>query len=209
MARSKKKTEEIKEKNPEKELEATPKNDSIKYKGTIGVSILKNGKVIKTNKFHNNGRYPLFQFLCECLRGNYKNAEPFRPKYISLFNVSSAEYVKYKNKNTTIDKLFNSDNRTTIGAISFKGTPYLNVSQEGINGIATLTYTFSIPFINLRNTDANAIALYGNENWDTSYINPSAYYINVNRDGDLTKLIGESLDSNYSILVDWTMTFEN
>ena len=73
MARSKKKTEEIKEKNSEKELEATPKNDSIKYKGTIGVSILKNGKVIKTNKFHNNGRYPLFQFLCECLRSNYKN----------------------------------------------------------------------------------------------------------------------------------------
>ena len=209
MARSKKKTEEIKEKNPEKELEATSKNDSIKYKGTIGVSILKNGKIIKTNKFHNNGRYPLFQFLCECLRGNYKNAEPFRPKYISLFNVSSAEYEKYKNGNTSINNLFNSGNRTTIGAISFKGTPYLNVSQDGINGTATLTYTFSIPFINLRNTDANAIALYGNENWDTSYINPSAYYINVNSDGKLTKLIGESLGSNYSVLVDWTMTFEN
>ena len=58
----------------------------INYKGVIKVKI-KNGKdkVIHSRQYTNNGALPLFQFLSDCLRGEYVSAEKYRPKAIVLF----------------------------------------------------------------------------------------------------------------------------
>ena len=210
MARKKKTTES---QVSEEEVKQETKN-AITYKGSVKVQLIKNGKVLKTHKLHNNGRYPVFQFLCECLRGNYVNADVERPKYISLFTVDSDTYSKYLKGNSTISisSLFNADNRASIGAATFKGTPKLEVTQStetDLNGSANLVYEFSIPSQNITDVNANAVCIYGTENWNSSFDNPSAYFFCTDDDGGLTKLIDRSIDNNYSILVEWTMTFKN
>ena len=56
----------------------TKENTTLKYSGTVNISILKKGKVIKQFKNHNEGTNNLFLFILNCLAGEYYEVD--RPK---------------------------------------------------------------------------------------------------------------------------------
>lgn len=70
MARRKKKTKAI-------EQQITP--TTIGYSGKINVNVTNRGKKVYSGTFHNIGGTKLFQFICQCLAGQYSSAESNRP----------------------------------------------------------------------------------------------------------------------------------
>lgn len=68
-------------KKKNKQVDITAKESStLKYSGTVNISILKKGKVIKQFKNHNEGTNNLFLFILNCLAGEYYEVD--RPKWI-------------------------------------------------------------------------------------------------------------------------------
>ena len=80
MGRKKKITEE-----PKKEVKVDTSSNSFSYTGKINVSLKKGNKTCFTKQFKNKGRWPLFYFFNMCLRGDYKTADFYRPKFINAF----------------------------------------------------------------------------------------------------------------------------
>ena len=58
-------------------------NQDIKYTGQVTVTIKQKDKIISQQTYHNNGKYELFRFLCECIAGKYNS--DLGPYYIRLF----------------------------------------------------------------------------------------------------------------------------
>ena len=55
-------------------------SSSIQYKGDVSISFIKKGKVVRKIKNHNEGKNSLFEFLLDCLAGNYYKSN--RPTWI-------------------------------------------------------------------------------------------------------------------------------
>ena len=74
-------------KNKKENTEVVKKQDtiSIGYSGKVKVTVVDDRKVVSRNVGHNAGGQPLFQFLAQCLCGNYENAEQSQPLKIRLF----------------------------------------------------------------------------------------------------------------------------
>ena len=80
---TKKQTIKNKKENPE----IVKKQDtiSIGYSGKVTVTVVDDRKVVSRKVGHNAGGQPLFQFLAQCLCGNYENTKPLQPLKIKLF----------------------------------------------------------------------------------------------------------------------------
>ena len=61
-------------------------NGAIGYSGQVTISAEANGQILFTKHFHNNGYKALFRFLCECLAGDYQDADKFKPVRIAFFH---------------------------------------------------------------------------------------------------------------------------
>ena len=56
----------------------------VKYTGTVTVQLVKNGRIVKSGKGHNEGKSELFKFLANCIAGNYVYNDC--PTYLSCYN---------------------------------------------------------------------------------------------------------------------------
>jgi len=76
----------------------TLNNQSVNYKGIVKVSIV-NGqnKTISTNTYYNNGTNNLFNFIANCIAGNYINHEKYRPCKIALYKAAATD-IKSENR---------------------------------------------------------------------------------------------------------------
>ena len=67
----------------------------VKYSGKVTIDIIRDGKTIKQFSNHNDGFKPLFNFIINCLAGNYIEAD--RPQKIYTFyideNVGKEKFV--------------------------------------------------------------------------------------------------------------------
>jgi hypothetical protein len=119
--------------------------NNIGYTGIVKLSQYTGGKKFSIAEIHNVGGKPLFNFLVDCLMGNFKEAAANRPVKIMLLNVEGT------GENTTIKAA------TDTGLISLLNAPEkLYSATEGI-----VRYSFMIPqeyFAN--NSRFNAIGLY-------------------------------------------------
>lgn len=181
--------------------------NTILYSGYVKISLVgPNGKVLLQKESHNSGKSPLFEFLSYCLVGNYYSE--LRPCRIRLFTKGTNESISTPR--------FDSDTCVSEAVLHEPGTQ-LNKESEAYQ----VTYHFKIPyaFISLDTTGSDAIiyklALYSNKNSSESDLDsPSATYLFTNTAGtdwadaaDAINLAG--LQSNYSIIVDWTMTIKD
>lgn len=181
--------------------------NTILYSGYVRVSLVgPNGKVLLQKESHNSGKSPLFEFLGYCLIGNYYSE--LRPCRIRLFTKGNDESVATPK--------FDTDTCVSEAVLHEPGTP-LAKGEDAYQA----TYHFKIPyaFISLDTTGSNAIiyklALYSNKNSSNGDIGyPSATYLFTNDTGtdwaDADEAINlAGLQSNYSIIVDWTMTIKD
>ena len=157
----------------------TKKKSSVAYRGDVVVSLMRGNKVYKTIKSHNEGGYPLFNFLANCLIGNFSNVD--QPRNIRVGNLS--------------DDTFTS---SVVSAI-----PYSNVRIEQTEqSSATVVYTFIIPFADIVIDDSiNCIRLYSSRySGKDAVANYSASFV---PDKPVT------LDRDSNLKIEWYMTINN
>lgn len=215
MGRKKKIEEQPEIKEEEKEIEVKP-NNSVQYSGSVSVKLKKGNKVLQTKSFKNNGRWPLFQCLSSALRGQFTEADNFRPRAISLFSIpknltigGKIPVISQESTSEVLNKIgtyANKDNCVSSSITLFNGEikPEVANTDTGL-GWASVTYSFLVPFTNLTLSPdsgwpgaegytlqpVNMVCLYSRANNPgedlRNYSNPSAYFFVADSE-DTTKL---------------------
>lgn len=194
-------------------VEQIPTTTTIKYEGTVQVSLLKGNKTISKKTCHNRGKGPLFQSIGHCLVGDYQSAELTRPKYLALFSAGNKGAAAPTTDTAVKTILDNITNYRTSTPIIYQGTPlresFLENDSEYSNDEERVTIKFMIPFTQLTSTaDINLFCLYGYNN-QANTTNPSAYFLLTDSTTPtiLDTLIPASitLDADYSLYIQWTL----
>jgi hypothetical protein len=188
----------------------TNPQNNISYEGIVSITLNKNKKKIKTLKYKNTGKLPLFRFIVDCLRGSYSIAEPHRPKYIQLFTAGSkGTLVSTINVNSILQ---NSDNLITPQKIIYQSTPL--TTYDNNNDEASITFKFMIPYSQLKTIEnINLMALYDQDSFTSNSKIPSAYFLLTKLDGSNTVLDSllddTTVDNSYSIYIQWKLVVKN
>lgn len=197
---------------------------SVGYRGKVTISLEKNNSEVSKKVLYNSGTYYLFKFICECLAGNYNNAEPLRPIYLNIYSKSDIE------SDVDINNDFQSNYRKNLTTIVASAGPKIqkitDLSSEIIGYSCLIKFRIPVVQINTSKTAAsdinqnlNLIALYSKTNYTASpdYV-PSAYLLLRDSDDNVASLIPDKLwdtdgvkdDINdYVLNIQWEMQFIN
>lgn len=204
-----------------KKQSQTPMNTGFVYQGQVTMSVKKNGKIISSHTYKNNGGKTLWLFLCNCLAGKYTEAANFYPAKVRV-------YFNSKSSPTDIDPTNILDSCTVLSTIVSANTKRdVLASAAGSEDYRT-TLHFTLPSsvfnqLTTGQTKIRQIMLYdiGKNNSDTNSslttnFSYCAYYLVAKKNSsdvlewddanaiDLAKLSG-----NYTILIDWQLSFKN
>ena len=206
-------------KNKNENPEAVKKQDTISvgYSGKVKVTVVDDRKVVSRNVGHNAGGQPLFQFLAQCLCGNYENTKPLQPLKIKLF-YNKAETVA--DAITSIQNWVKSEGDFTsvVSASNFifvnaPGATEEIADEEGNkNGYKAILH-FRVPFSFVTHTEINQICLYAqNESDDKKY---SAYYLFTTDKVDsagtkkLAPIKVNNQQTSYNLIIEWELSISN
>ncbi len=215
-----------------KEVEVKNNVDSLSYTGKINVSLKKGKKVYFKKQFKNKGRWPLFFFITQCLRGDYTSADTFRPKYINVFG--NPEWKGQPEPQITdddsslvmLDDYFKRDNNLSVISYPIMALPDVDLITEDNIGLSKITYKFNVPFSQLKErTNINAFALYAKQvkitsldKTDLSCVNnPCAFFFIVDDQGRILDLmdglaeqnIEQHIGDEYNLYIEWTLAISN
>ena len=118
---------------------------TMEYTGIVTLSQYTNGKKLAIASIKNSGGKSLFDFLANCLVGDYTTANSDRPSKILLLNVSDDDNIISAAKDATFIRLLSNPEK---------------VYSSEVEGI--VRYSFIIPQEQFVGTKFNAIGLYTN-----------------------------------------------
>lgn len=202
-------------KNKNENHEAVKKQDTISvgYSGKVKVTVVDDRKVVSRKVGHNAGGQPLFQFLAQCLCGNYENTKALQPLKIKLF-YNDAKNVAVATGNieawassgsSSSEKVTSASNFIFVNAPS---VPEEIEDEEGNkNGYKAILH-FRVPFSFVTHNKINQICLYAqNENDDKKY---SAYYLfKDSKDEKLAPIEVNNQQASYSLIIEWELSIAN
>lgn len=221
---------------PKKEIKVETPVNSVSYTGVINVSLQKGKKTYFNKTFRNKGRWPLFYFLNMCLRGDYGNAEMYRPKYINAFGNEDWEGepepdISDENTSIRMSQYFSERSRITVSSYPYMSLPDVEKeivrrqsdTNEPLNiGSSTITYKFNIPFTQITDIHhVNAFALYAapvkSQAAGTTAIddieNPCAFFFILDEDRNVINLMDgleeADLGDEYNLYIEWTLSISN
>lgn len=208
---TKKQTIKNKKENPE----IVKKQDTISvgYSGKVKVTVVDDRKVVSRKVGHNAGGQPLFQFLAQCLCGNYENAKTSQPLKIKLF------YNNATNENDAITNIQNwvkseGDSTSVVSASNFifvngpGATEKIEDEEGNKNGYKAILH-FRVPFAFVTQNKVNQICLYAQtENDDKKY---SAYYLfkDSKDEKKLAPIEVNNQQASYSLIIEWELSIAN
>ena len=213
---TKKQTIKNKKENPE----IVKKQDTISvgYSGKVTVTVVDDRKVVSRKVGHNAGGQPLFQFLAQCLCGNYENTKPLQPLKIKLF------YNNAKDKTAAITNIQNwvkseGDFTSVVSASNFifvnapGATKEIKITDKQGNLVAKNGYKailhFRVPFSFVTRTEINQICLYAQNESDPKIY--SAYYLF--KDSANTKKLApikvNNQQTSYNLIIEWELSIAN
>lgn len=192
--------------------------DGLNYSGKVKVGLMKNGKLFSVKKYTNEGRWPLFYFLCGCLAGDYTTINNYRPRYLQLFYKTPGSERDLPNPTTQSDfaSYFDEGNLVSLLPYPYTDTPKIekieDISTDAI-GSSKITYKFMIPFTQLNisaSGNINYLALYCQEKVN-QLAQPSVYVFVQDSDGKWANLITETVSDmqNWNIYIEWTLEISN
>ena len=213
---TKKQTIKNKKENPE----IVKKQDTISvgYSGKVTVTVVDDRKVVSRKVGHNAGGQPLFQFLAQCLCGNYENTKPLQPLKIKLF------YNNATNENDAITNIQNwvkseGDFTSVVSASNFifvnapGATKEIKITDKQGNLVAKNGYKailhFRVPFSFVTRTEINQICLYAQNESDPKIY--SAYYLFTDST-DVEKLAPIKVNNqqaSYNLIIEWELSISN
>lgn len=163
--------------------------NTLKYTGIVTISQYIGSKKIKLAQTHNAGGNSLFNFLADCLVGDFSIAALNRPTKIRLLNYSET-------KDTATGKKI--ENYTPVSDFL-----YLYTKPEKVYNISKgiVRYSFVISRDILESSDFNSIGLYNDSATELETENFAAFCeINIPR----TEILASSL-----LVVDWELIISN
>ena len=212
---TKKQTIKNKKENPE----IVKKQDTISvgYSGKVTVTVVDDRKVVSRKVGHNAGGQPLFQFLAQCLCGNYENTKPLQPLKIKLFYNKATDTTA---ATANINNWVGSDSNTSIEEasnfifVNAPGTPEeIKITDKQGNLVAKNGYKailhFRVPFAFVTKNEVNQICLYAqNENDDKKY---SAYYLfkDSKDEKKLAPIKVNNQQASYNLIIEWELSISN
>ena len=206
-------------KNKKENPDVVKKQDtvSVGYSGKVIVTVVDDRKVVSRKVGHNAGGQPLFQFLAQCLCGNYENTKPLQPLKIRLFYNKATDTTA---ATTNINNWVGSDSNTSIEEASNfifvnapSATEEIKITDKQGNLVAKNGYKailhFRVPFSFVTRTEINQICLYAqNENDPKKY---SAYYLFTDST-DVEKLAPIKVNNqqaSYNLIIEWELSISN
>ena len=212
---TKKQTIKNKKENPE----IVKKQDTISvgYSGKVTVTVVDDRKVVSRKVGHNAGGQPLFQFLAQCLCGNYENTKPLQPLKIRLFYNKATDTTA---ATTNINNWVGSDSNTSIEEASNfifvnapSATEEIKITDKQGNLIAKNGYKailhFRVPFSFVTHDEINQICLYAQNESDPKIY--SAYYLFTDST-DVEKLAPIKVNNqqaSYNLIIEWELSISN
>ena len=212
---TKKQTIKNKKENPE----IVKKQDTISvgYSGKVTVTVVDDRKVVSRKVGHNAGGQPLFQFLAQCLCGNYENTKPLQPLKIKLFYNKATDTTA---ATTNINNWVGSDSNTSIEEASNfifvnapSATEEIKITDKQGNLVAKNGYKailhFRVPFSFVTRDEINQICLYAQNESDPKIY--SAYYLFTDST-DVEKLAPIKVNNqqaSYNLIIEWELSISN
>jgi len=165
--------------------------NNISYTGIVTLSQYTNGKKFIIAQKHNAGKHPLFDFLVDCLAGNFELARKNMPSKIMLLK---------SNKNITDTEVYDSKSQ-----FIFRQTIPEKVNDSEKDKVR---YSFVIPRTVLETADFDAIGLYTDSNQcsTATEINDYAAICKLteeNKDSALT------MSASTALVIDWELIISN
>ena len=157
-------------------------SNNISYKGIVNVSLVRNGRTIKTFKQYNKGYSGLFNYIISCLARDIATTNC--PKYIRCFHLDS-------------ENLPSSEDLVMDSAIGYSVvTPNPNTNS--------VTYQFAIPStgLNVAERSFNYVGLYSPSKKDI--LNEPSALAELS-----TPIQLEDIEEGTNIIINWTLTFSN
>lgn len=201
-------------KNKEENPDVVKKQDTISvgYSGKVKVTVVDDRKIVSRKVGHNAGGQPLFQFLAQCLCGNYENAEQSQPLKIRLFynkaETKTAATVNIKNwvgsaSNTSIEDASNFIFVNAPGA-----TEEIEDENGNKNGYKSILH-FRVPFSFVTYSEINQICLYAQNEIDPKKY--SAYYLFTDSTDEetLAPIKVNNQQASYNLIIEWELSIAN
>lgn len=203
------------------------KGTALGYRGDVKIATYIGEHLLSTKTYRNKGALPLFQFLANCLAGNFPAAYTLRPYKIKLLKIPVTD----EENNTILPDEFSrapkllTEALATANSAEVECTDFINMAaapeiivQENDKGYTCkVSFSFVFPYARLRRTGANMVAIYGPG--ISSFREYSAYYLLTQQvydaegksylDWDPVELPVEEDELNKIFAVEWTMTLSN
>ena len=155
--------------------------NTLGYTGTVTLSQYINGKKRIICQEHNRGNYPLFDFLADCLIGDFEVASLDRPNKIMLLREN--EQHELEQASTFIYMLNKPEKTVTEGATS------------------SVKYSFLIPNAMLKNT-FSSIGLYNSRTTETDLEHYAAFC-------NVKDKIKQASSITSALVIDWELNISN
>lgn len=195
----------------------------IGYQGTVTITLKHGNRTISTKKYHNSGMPNLFKFLATTVAGN--KAPSLRPVKIKLFRYPAADVAQ-----SQVDRYVSPTNFKWATAwddhslqpvsaspyVMYDTTPVIKYTKNEQTSTIIDDYHyetifhFRIPFSYITESGIHLIGLFPDNVIDDS-TEVSAYY-KLTKDDDedaWDPMLFDDLTGNYSIVVEWTLSFTN
>ena len=160
-------------------------NNGISYHGEVSISVM-DGKRKLCAVTHNNGRKGLFNFLSNCLLGNFAAAKSSYPSKIACFGTVTDTDTKPVRLSSFIR--YDSSRWET---------------KETSTG-SSIYFHFRIPYSALKPGTISKLRLYTNEASGEDV--EEDIYAEINLDGTKYITVPDTTDGNFTVIVDWKMT---
>ena len=165
--------------------------NSLRYTGIVTVSQCIGSKKIELVKYNNTGSTTLFNFITDCLLGDFETAKANRPTKIMLL-----EYVQTDANNQQLEEPYHKSKSGFIYLLNKPEKVY-----DDVNGI--VRYSFKITRDMREGTSFDSIGLYANSTDDIHLENWAAMVHGVKLNG-----LGTSQTSS-ALIIDWELHITN
>ena len=167
--------------------------NSLKYTGIVTLSQYIESKKVKIAQVYNAGGYSLFNFLADCLLGDFDIAKINRPTKIML-----------------LEKIEEKDAQGNLLSVRYEsrsGFIYLLNKPEKVYSTTkgTVTYSFIVARDILQGSSFSSIGLYTNATEESDYENYAAVCDITN----IEAINARTLSASSALVVDWELNISN
>lgn len=175
-------------------------NNSINYHGEVSIAVMDDKRKLCTVT-HNNGRNGLFNFLSNCLLGDFAAARSSYPSKIACFGTTTDASTTTKDSTT---ETATEDSTTLIRLSSFVRYDSSRWEAKETSTGSSIYFHFRIPYMALKHGTISTLRLYTNNVSGEGVEDDICAEIKLDAAEYIT--VPDTTDGNFTIIVDWKMT---